>query len=147
MASVEACVTAILCPLGASLLGALNGIISAQVAFLQAEVIAIEVQLASLQVQLIPIQVTQGLANSALEAVRVVGNLVPVSVMAGCFSLGEMTAGLNSSLDTTVASVNRILNEANRTLSFTAELEELRDDINTTIEQLLAIQVAISECP
>ena len=144
--AVDACVKAILCPLGGAVLGALNGIISAQVAFLQAQVITITGQLLTLEVQLVPITVAQGLAASAVAAVRSAGNLVPVGVMAGCFDLGDMTLKLNASLDSSLAAVNRILNEANRSLSFKAELEALRDDINATIAKFQDIQLAISEC-
>ena len=44
------------------------------------------------------------------------------------------------------ASVNQILNEANRILSFKAELEAEVAEIQATIEKLNGIKFALSEC-
>lgn len=144
--ALDPCVKAILCPLGGAVLGALNGIISAQVAFLQAQVAVISAQLIALEVQLIPIELVRGLANTAIDAVRSAGNLVPLSLMSNCLGLGEMMVGLNNSLDAATAGANRILNEANRSLSFKAELQASVDEINATIDKLNELKVAISEC-
>lgn len=144
--ALDPCVKAIICPLGSAVTGALNGIIASQVVFLQTQVATITAQLAVLEMQLLPITTAQSLANTALAAVRSAGNLVPMSVLAGCFAAGDMMLKLNASLDLSVAAVNRILNEANRTLSFKAELEQTRDEINATIAKLQEIQVAIGSC-
>lgn len=144
--AVQECVKTILCPLGNSVLSALNGIISAQVAFLQGELAVITAQLVTLEVQLLPIQVVRGVANAAVAEVRAAGNLVPVAIMADCFDLGDMQMKLNASLDASVASVNQILNEANRILSFKAELEAEVAEIQATIEKLNGIKFALSEC-
>lgn len=144
--AVEACVKAILCPLGNSVLSALNGIITSQVALLEAQVVTITAQIVVLEVQLVPVTAAQALANNAVAAVRSAGNLVPVAVMAGCFDLGDMQVKLDESLDASLAAVNRVLEEANRALSFKAELEQLRDEINATIAKLGEIQLAIAEC-
>jgi len=144
--ALEPCVKALLCPLGNAVLGALKGILSAQIAFLQTQVAVISAQLIALEVQLIPIELARGLANTAIDAVRSAGNLVPLSVMSNCLGLGEMMVGLNNSLDAATAGANRILNEANRSLSFKAELEASVEEINATIDKLNELVAAIGEC-
>ena len=146
--AAESCVAAILCPLGGAITGAINTILSAQIAVLQAEVLVLEGQLAVVNVQLLPIQIVQSAANTVVAAVRAAtGNLVPVALMQGCVGLGDMMTSLNASIDTSLGSVNRILNEANRALSFKAELQARIDDINATIAAFGDIQVAIAGCP
>jgi hypothetical protein len=144
--ALDPCVKAVLCPLGNAVLGALNGIITAQVAFLETELATITATLLTLQIQLIPIQAARALANTAVAAVRSAGNLVPVSVMAGCFDAGDLMLKLNASLDSSVAIANHVLDEANRSLSYQAELQQLQTDINATIDKFNQIKLAISEC-
>lgn len=144
--AVDACVKAILCPLGNAVLSALTGIISSQVVVLQGELISLGATLATLEVQLIPITITQGLANAALGTVTSIGNLVPIRLVANCTDLGDNLQDLNASIENTRARINQILNEANRSLSFKAEIEQQIAAINATIDRLNDLKAAIAEC-
>lgn len=144
--ALDACVKAVLCPLGNTVLSAFNGIITAQVTFLQAEVTFISATLISLQIQLLPLQAVKGLVDAALAAVKSAANLVPVALMNNCLDLGISMQGINNSLDDATASANKKLDEINRSLSYTAELEAKRDAINATIAQLNDLKATISSC-
>lgn len=144
---MDACVKAILCPLGSGVLEALNGILAAQVAVLEAQVAAITAQLVVLEVQLVVPAALRTVAVAVVDEVRAVGNLVPVALMADCLELGALSLGLNAALDSTVAAADRLIASVNRTLAFKAELEAERDAILATIAQFGEIRLAIAECP
>lgn len=144
--AVEACVKQTLCPLQGSVLNAFAGIVDTTIATLQAEVTLLTATLLAIQPQKVAITALRDTALTALNAAQVPLNLVPLNLVAGCAGLGATMGGINSGFDTLRADVGRIVNEANRYLTYDAFLTEKRDALNATIADLLEVRTAIGEC-
>lgn len=144
--AVEDCVREILCALSGAVLGAIQSLIAAQRAALEAQVLALRAQLLTLDVATFPIQVARGFANAALAQARGAASLVPLELIAGCADLGDFNVDLVAAVDNVTAELNDIIDDANRLLSFRAELNALVLELERILEAFTEIETVIEEC-
>ena len=144
--TLQPCVKEILCALSDSALSALKGIISSQVAILQAQIIVYQTQLLQYDILSIPIQATQIAANAVVQKVRGSVALIPLNVITQCVTLGNFNLNLQQSIDVALATVNDVLYEATRLLSYKEELQAIINELNAAIDQFNAITTIIDGC-
>lgn len=144
--TVESCVKVILCGLGQAALGALQGIIEAQVTALQAQKSILTSQLLALDVAKIPVEAGFAAATAIIDEVRSAGNLVPINIIAGCADLGDMMTRINDTIDQTLAEAETIKNDAVSLLSFAEELAALNNEIDDTLALYQDVLDVLSTC-
>jgi hypothetical protein len=145
--ALNPCVQQILCPLSDAVKNAFAGVIGTTIATLQAQVATITATLILIQPQKAIAIAARDAVLLVFEAVTVPLQLVPLSLIAGCKDLGFTMASLNAGFDDVRAEVARVVDEANRQITYDAFLTQKRDVLNAAIAQLEAVQIALAECP
>jgi hypothetical protein len=125
---------------------AIAGIISAQTVVVQTQITQLQATLAALDVALIPVQLAQEVAQTTVDAIRAMANLVPVQLMAGCGDLGNFMVRLNTSLDIATADLNAVIAKANRELSFRDEVSAEIDELNELLTTFSDISLELVSC-
>jgi flagellin-like hook-associated protein FlgL len=143
---VSSCVREIVCSLSQPAIGLLNGILSTQITLLQSQVVAISAQLLTFDVLQAPVVVANAAAQTALQQVKEIVNIVPLNLIGQCADLGNVNLGLNRSIDGISAELEAITQDATRLLSFREELVSLQNELNATIDLFQAVQQVIATC-
>ena len=143
--ALDACVRTILCGLGNPVLTAINGIVAAQIAQVDAEIVQVEASLALIGIAVAPIQALQGLAETVVGEARALANLIPLQLLTGCADLGNAMVTVNGVLQTPLAAANTYLARANRFLSFQDQQQALLTELQASRTYLLELQTAIQQ--
>lgn len=140
------CVRAVLCALSGTVLRSLNGLITVQIAQLEAQVLVFEAQLLQYDILAIPVQAAADIARSAISEVRNSALLIPIELIAGCFDLADFNQGLRRSLDFLTAELDSTLGNLTRLLSYRDELAAIVEELNGLIDQFQDIIGTIETC-
>jgi len=144
--ALNPCVKQILCALGEATLGALNTLLQAQIAIIDAEIASVAAQLAVVDILTIPLEIARDVGQNALNSAQQVASLVPLNFIAGCADLGDLNVNLSRLLANASADFNDIINDLNRKLSLREELNALILELQAIREQFGDIQLTIAEC-
>jgi hypothetical protein len=144
--ALDACVKNIVCALGANVISALNAILDAQKVVLTAQLDAIAAQLVIINIATVPVQIAKDAAQEVADAALSVTNLVPMQTMEGCEDIGQVLDDIRDTVEADLATVNNLLNDLNRKLSFKAELEAAQEFIQEKIDRINEFQLELEAC-
>ena len=144
--ALNPCVKLILCALSGAALNALKSIINAQIAILEAQIVVFKTQLLQYDILAIPVEAVQAAANAVVSKVRSSAALVPLNVISQCADIGNFNLNLQQSITFALGTVNDVLGEATRLLSYKNELNALIALLENVINQFNEILDIIDEC-
>lgn len=144
--ALNPCVKQILCALGQATLNALNTLIVAQIARIDAQIAVFKAQILALDVLILPLQAVKSIAEAAVQAARQSLGLVPLSLIAGCVDLGDFNINLVQTLEDKNAELQDTLTDINRKISIREDLNALVAELDAIREQFADIRVTIAEC-
>lgn len=146
MAELSSCVKQILCSLSDSALRSIQTLIDGQIAILEAQIAVFQVQLLQYDILSLPIQASQQAANAVVQEVKESAFLIPLNQISQCVDLGIFNLNLQQSIDVALSTANDLLFEATRLLSYRDELNDIINELNTSIDQFTSISTIIDAC-
>jgi hypothetical protein len=140
------CVKAILCGLSDSALRTIQALIDGQVALIRAQITIYQAQLLQYDILSIPIQATKVAAQAIIDKAKSSSYLIPLNVVTGCVDLGDFKVNIMDTLNIATATLDDVVFEATRLLSYRDELNAIVNELNAAITQFTDIRAIIDEC-
>ena len=143
---ISPCLQEIICGLSAATLSVLRGVLETQLAAVQAQVAIIAGKLVVVDIIVAPVVLVKDAAETALNDIRALANVIPINLIGDCVQLGQFSAALNTNIDLISADLEDQVRDITRILSVKKELQFIQDQLNALIDQINAVLTVISLC-
>lgn len=145
-ADLNPCVRIILCGLSNAVLLAIRGLITAQIAFVEAQIVTFEAQVAKYDLLAKAAQAAANIAVAEIQQIKAQASLIPLALISNCTPLGDLNLAFQQTIDATTATIESLVADATRILSFMDELNLAIAQLRQVADLYNAVLQVISTC-
>lgn len=143
---IDDCVAEILCGLSQAALNALKTLLQTQLAFVEGEILLVEATLLRYNILQAGLSIAANAVEAVIAEIRAEANIVPLSLISSCLPLGNLNIAINGLLDKETASLEAIVNDLSRILSFVDEQNFVLSQLRQTEQLFNKVIAAIQTC-